>query len=480
MIGELQDMEDLITSANPRLGILRREVEQSVLKPLRSHGWSANIVREVDQDDCIEVTAERGSVTARIAVLYSSSGISNDKYRQLSTRVDRIFFNGQPYKLDSFARGVTVPVEPLDRFFLYLVGLNKQVEPDRSLPVVPRKKMTVRQLTAENPLDAVITRLQQFESVNLAVKLVQRRAEAERASISPETAMSKATGIAYLMRSALDYLVSVSSDRLNRRVICLYYGTMAFAQAEMLASPSGPIDLSQVEGMTKHGHGLYALPASSGGFADFRVGVLATGFLPRWMKFLGYENISRFPRRRARSPEDLNDLPDDMHCSIREMFASMPEIHDLFAEVFDGPPRWISVAYDRESNARMPALRAAEKLYSTYALFVDRSGKIPAESLRSAGWPLAEVRQVSDYEDIGSAFRVRVDHAGYDIWWSALPVHSSPFGENSALLFPSVGGLREYRAIAAVTLYALSIMARYMPSSWRRIEGAMRIISSPL
>ena len=60
------NMEDHSTSANPRLGILRREVEQTVLKPFRSHGWSADIVREIDRHDCIEVAAERGAVVSRI------------------------------------------------------------------------------------------------------------------------------------------------------------------------------------------------------------------------------------------------------------------------------------------------------------------------------------------------------------------------------------------------------------------------------
>jgi hypothetical protein len=49
-------------------------------------------------------------------------------------------------------------------------------------------------------------------------------------------------------------------------------------------------------------------------------------------------------------------------------------------------------------------------------------------------------------------------------------VHSSPFGKRGMLLLPVIGGLSDYRAVAVVTLYALSIMARYMPSAWRRIE----------
>ena len=47
-------------SANPRLDLLRWEVERTVLKPFRLHGWAAEIVREVDRDDCIEIAAQRG------------------------------------------------------------------------------------------------------------------------------------------------------------------------------------------------------------------------------------------------------------------------------------------------------------------------------------------------------------------------------------------------------------------------------------
>ena len=50
------------------------------------------------------------------------------------------------------------------------------------------------------------------------------------------------------------------------------------------------------------------------------------------------------------------------------------------------------------------------------------------------------------------------------------PTHLSPFRDGHTLLFPTVGGLWQYRTIAAATLYALSIMVRYMPSAWQRIE----------
>lgn len=458
------------TAPNPRLAILRREVEQIVLKPLQSHGWTLESVREVDHDDCIEVHATKGSAATKIAILYSSSGISNEKYRLLSQRVEHIFFQGQPYMLETFAAGIQIPVEPLGDFFPFLVKLNRRVEPDRSPATAPARPVGVRRLTAENPIEAISARLQQFTSVRLASKLVERRAEIVKAELPARTIASKATGVAFSMRSALDYISASASDKLIKRVLGLYYGSMAFAQAEMLASPTGPADLDEVEGMTKQGHGLYTLSIPGGGFADLRVGVLATGFLPQWLTFLG-QDTTAFPTKKPRSASDLEKLPVRMVCTLRDLFSAMPEIDDLFAEVFGGEAGWLGVVYDSDANLRTPILNATgKKADSTYGLFIDRSGQISIDSIKQAGWPLAEI-QVHETKGSGAVYRARVDHTGHDLWWRVLPTHSSPFGKNATLILPSVGNMREYRTIAATTLYALSIMARYMPSAWRRIEG---------
>ena len=456
-------------SDNPRLAILRNEVEQTVLKPLRSHGWDAKVERESDGSDCIEVTASRGDARARLAVLYSNA-VANGFYKELEQRVDRIFHQGQPYMLESFAYGVKVPVEPLGEFFPFLLELNKRIEPDRS-PVPKPRRAPARHLTSENPLEAILARLQQFTSVRLATKLVERRAAGEGVELTADAVATKATGVAFSMQSALDYVRASPSEPLNRRVLGLYYGTMALAQAEMLASPRGPADLDEVEGMTKQGHGLYTVPGPGGGFADLGVGVLATGFLPQWLTFLGADTTA-FPRRKPRGHAELDTLPPAMWCTLRDLFASMPEVDDLFSEALGGAPRWVVAVHDGEANVRAPFHQGGtRKAESTYGLFVDRSGLIPIEAIQQAGWPLAEVRPATEWEDKGVAFRARVDHAGHDVWWDVLPLHSSSFGHPGALLLPTLGGMREYRTIAAATLYALSIMARYMPSAWRRVDG---------
>lgn len=348
--------------------------------------------------------------------------------------------------------------------------MNKQVEPDCSLPVKQPASSTILRIKDENPLDGVLSRLQQFTSVSLAHKLVERRARSENVVLAPEQIASKAAGIAYSMRNALDYITFFPGDKLNKRILGLYYGVIAFAFAEMLASPRGPCDLDEVEGMTKQGHGLFTVSGPDGGFANLRVGVLATGFLPQWLTFLGHDT-GTFPKQKPRSVGDLETQQQGMNCTLEHLFSSMPEIDDLFAEVFGSAPNWIIPVYDNASNASSHFNRTGKKADSTYGLFIDRSGLIADSTLVTAGWPLAEVQRVEDFDEPGNAFRARIDHAGHAIWWDVLPTHLSPFGHRTTMLFPTVGGINQYRTIAATTLYALSIMVRYMPSAWRRIEG---------
>ena len=367
--------------------------------------------------------------------------------------------------------GVKIPIESTGDFFAFLIAQNKKLEPDQTPQLKRPPILAVRRITDENPLESIFSRLQQFTSISLAAKLVLRRADYEKVPLSAEVVASKAAGIAFSMRNALDYFSFGPTDLLNKKILGLYYGTMAFAFAEMLASPTGPTDLAAVEAMTKSGHGLFAISGATDSFEDLQVGVLATGFLPQWLGFLGHD-LSHYPKKKAKSMAEIGASPTEMICTLRDLFSSMPEIDDLFSEVFTGAPRWIIPVYDSHSNRRSSLYGAAKEVHSTYGRFIDRSGLIDVEQIRCAGWPLAEVQKVeSENDSQGNVFRARVDHTGHKVWWSVLPTHSSPFGNRISLLLPTLGGMTEYRTIAAATLYALSIMVRYMPSSWRRIEG---------
>jgi hypothetical protein len=162
-------------------------------------------------------------VSAQITVLNSSTAISNAECLALIRQNYRVFYDEPLRLIGATAPPVTISAEPLSEFFPYLVTLNKRIEPDKSPAVTGPKPKIVKRLVAESPLQSVLSRLEESTSSNLAEKLVTRRAAAEGESLTPGKTKTKALGIAYLMRNALDYAFASQTDQLNKCVVSLYY-----------------------------------------------------------------------------------------------------------------------------------------------------------------------------------------------------------------------------------------------------------------
>jgi hypothetical protein len=71
---------------NPRIAILREDVERVILQPFRSHGWAAEIAQEYDYQSSLEVVASKGERTVRLGILYSTA-TDNAFYKNLEQRV---------------------------------------------------------------------------------------------------------------------------------------------------------------------------------------------------------------------------------------------------------------------------------------------------------------------------------------------------------------------------------------------------------
>jgi hypothetical protein len=96
--------------------------------------------------------------------------------------------------------------------------------------------------------------------------------------ISETDLSSKAEGVAFALRNATDYFSASQTRNVSQRVLNLYYDTMAFAFAEMLASPAGPTSLAQIEEATKRGHGLYTIDGLTRDVEDLVVGIMRAAF----------------------------------------------------------------------------------------------------------------------------------------------------------------------------------------------------------
>jgi hypothetical protein len=452
-----------------RMEILRNDAERKILEPLRIHKWAATIEREFD--DGMIIAAERGGHRHSVALIYSSA-TDNTVYKTLAAQVEHIFFNGEPYRVQEYAYGLDKPVSSAADFHSVLVEWNKTSAEGKFVPesgnvdTVEVSAPQNRVLLSEKPIEAIWLRIRQFQSVTLARKLIERRAAADGVDLDAAVVQSKAEGVAFALRNASDYFQSKEGRNVSQRVLNLYYGSLAFAFAEMLAAPRGSKTLAEIENSTKLGHGLYTVDGVGDGLEQIVVGVFA-GFFPAWAASIG-SPISAIPLKKARRYEDLASSPDKSWLSIETLFASIPEVADLFADIFEGKPRWVRPAYDQAANALPSMFRRQEPATRSYVHLIDGTGRLTKEDIALFPGPISEISEVAS-EAHGRHFRVAIDHPGKQFWWEALRIHHSPF-ERDALIRPIFGVIDEYRATCVALLYALSIIVRYRPSIWRRVQ----------
>jgi hypothetical protein len=335
------------TGWESRLAILRRDTEEKIIDPLRTHGWKASIDKEVENGEYLIVTAERGGHIHQVANMYSSA-TKNAVYKSLAAKVEHIYINGELYHLESYAFGIDTPVSTVGDFHSLLVEWNKNSTDGKFVADAPSfpfevSPPTYQLLLSETPIDAIWLRLRQLASVTLARKLVETRAREAGKELDADALDAKAEGLAFALRNAIDYFRASDVQNISQRVLNRYYGSMSFALAEMLASPTGPTTLAEIEASTKQGHGLYTIDGEHEGLENIIVGLIATGVFPTWMKFLGL-SVDNLPKKKAKIYSDLEKQVAGTWVTVEGLFARIPEVADLFIDIFDAKPAWVAPA----------------------------------------------------------------------------------------------------------------------------------------
>jgi hypothetical protein len=58
------------------------------------------------------------------------------------------------------------------------------------------------------------------------------------------------------------------------------------------------------------------------------------------------------PQKKPREHADLATMPPAAWLTVENLFADIPEVADLFIEIFDSKPAWIAPHYDALANHR--------------------------------------------------------------------------------------------------------------------------------
>lgn len=456
------------TGKQARLNILEKNARERIMVPFTKHHWNCKIAGSYPNGEYLIIEVLKGEIKFKLAFLYSCA-TANTVYKLLDKEVDLIVLNSEFYHLESYAFGISTDVIELKSLQKYIVTWNSEASNGKvsfggqEKPLFKPKEFNSH-IQSEQPINQIWSRIRQFKTKGLAEKLILQRSNGLSVKLNEETIKAKASGLAFCIQNGCDYFEAASKQKLNQRVVSLYYGAIAFASAEMLASPHGATSLQEVENMTKFGHGLFTFDSvDDNEFEGFVVGVLSNGFFKKWVEFLGCD-VSSFPSKKPRKSTDV-DLSSEYVTTLVELFSHIPELEGLFRMVSDTPTNWLIFNHDSESNGGH--FFNSERASDTYVNINDMSCSKTIEDLAKLDLPIEQIEYIAS-EYPGLNFKALIRHPEHEYWHGAIKQHHSPFTASSYIL-PIFGNVSEYRCITTVILYALSILVRYRPSIWREV-----------
>ncbi len=344
----------------------------------------------------------------------------------------------------------------------------------------PVSELYPEQLVAENIAEAVWLRLRRLTSSTLC----QRVIEARHPSLPVSVLEKKGQEMASSVRSALGYWQSQAAS-LNAKVLARYYALLQMSIAEQLASPDSTADLKEIQSYTESGHGLWTITANGKNFpASYMVACRNRGHLYEYCRFRGIDLTPYVSKARPNSWDDLSAVERDRLISLADLLRRIPELQLLIEETLGTEPLSFHVASAMKNSIvqseRMQAYAQmtgqvllnppiAEPSTVTYIEIYNHGQNCTSEYLNSFDLPIKNIRPEEDTVTKSSYFIGDFIHPSDKRWYQCLQTYKSGYCGTS-IIVPFWGNIADPFIIHFMTLYALSIIVRYLPLLWHEIE----------
>lgn len=467
--------------ANPRVALMQSRT-RDMEKIVGALGWTLSELRINNGYSYIVYKVERVDISApvvhKFARMYSQS-TSKSEYQILANEVEVILINSDlDYRPDNtFSNGCSIPVIPESEFlyvmtdwnmeYLGVAAANDAVEENESESNQNEEKKKSEHIfiVEENPLKQIYTQLRALTSKTVAGKAVELHASKLGIELDQETKNSKAEGVAYLVQNAIDYYDSAATENLTQRMLNLYYGTLALMEAEMLVSGEQYRSLSEIEAITKNGHGMMTFGTAEENLSDFFVGVLDKGLFPKWLAHRNV-NIAGFPDSRKKAEKS------EWKISLNGLLGCIPELENILLEIDENfSPGYLLPSYDMMFNHRRVIgsnVFYKRKYYGSYVDMIDQSGKADENLLHDLPGKITLIGLYEDSVTNSRGWRVYVQHAKSGKHYDAYKTHK---GLSASMVMKQLFGITsDWEVYAVMILYGMSIIVRYMPNLWARIS----------
>lgn len=430
-------------------------------------GWRYSVFSPKEHPWYDIVTVNRNTVSHSFGYLCGQLTDKSD-YRLLESTVELIFVDPDSFDLiNSFSQDCIIPVLPGSDILPVMTDWNMELlgeEPSKMGE--PREEQEIIHIIEENPIQQIYTHLQSLTSRYVAKQAVLYHAGNRGTVLSEEVVNAKAEGVSYLVQNAIDYYDNASTENITQRLLNLYYGTIALMEAEMLMYGHQYSQLSEIEAITKSGHGMTTF-SDGKDFTDFFIAVLDKGLFQAWLSHRGVD-VSGFASSRQKAENS------DFVVSLDELLRHIPELQNIMQEINpDYKPYFLCPCHGS-------GLGYPKSLYKTvyerkydgeYVTFLNLDSKPDQDWEKQVIEKLLAPITIIDryksslFETVG--WRTFVKHRKGGNHQDGYHTHTGM--STSRVIASLFGRTDDWEVFAVMILYALSIIVRYMPNLWARI-----------
>lgn len=344
--------------------------------------------------------------------------------------------------------------------------------------------MTHESYKAENIDEIVWLRLNRLKSVKLCENLIRKKlALTPNSKITEDVIKSKAIGLSSAIDSAIGYW-QVSPQSVNAKVLSRYYFLLQMTIAEQVSSVKNTDDLKEVQRHTESGHGLGTIINPDSTFPDnYFTFAIRGGHFYSYTKFLGIDTKKYDFEKRPRKFSEITDPTKVVN--LIDLFRRIPELSNVIEEYTDKPPLSFHIGhsfinYQNDSEAVKEHIRKTGEFTlkapvttpekGTLVSFYTESEKITPEYLNSLGLPFTDIKRLPGLAKDENFITGTLIHPSNIYWYQHIKIYSSSYSPTS-IVVPLWNETSDNIVINFSLLYTLSIIVRYLPDMWYRINS---------
>lgn len=346
------------------------------------------------------------------------------------------------------------------------------------------KTMSAESYKAENSDEIIWLRLNRLKSTKLCENLIRAKLEREpNPNFTEEIIKAKAVGVSSAIESAIGYWQSQSTS-CNARILSRYYFMLQMTIAEQVSSTKNIDSLKDIQRHTEHGHGLGIIIDPNLDFPDsMYVFALKSGHFYSYAKSVGLDIKSYALDKKPKKIEELTDI--DKAVTLTNLFRRIPELNKVIEEYLDLPPLAFHIGHSFTNNERdVEAVKCHIDKTGQFVLsapdnspqkttdisFYSDSKKITTDYLASLDTPFKNFKEHTESPFNTPSIIGEFAHPNIGYWHEYLKVYSSSYATASYVI-PLWSSTYDSVVTNFTLLYALSIIVRYLPDLWYRINS---------